>query len=204
RFRGDGRARRFPAVLKEYFSYGIPIPPSHEPSRFFTAICPFYIYGKLRLRQYYVVGPTCDDRLGRVHERIRHARTVTPELVSDFIEAEGIDPALPRGSNGRLAWLIEAGARTEAVLALIDIAVPQWKLLNLAYDDGEWHCSLSRQRGVPAEFDDTADGHHENLALAIMARSSRRAVSVRPCRGARCPLFAIIWGSQSVAKTFPD
>jgi hypothetical protein len=127
-------------------------------------------------------GPTCDDQLGRVHERIRRAQTVTPELVSDFIEAEGIGPALPRGGNGRLAWLIEAGARTEAVLALIDAAVPQWKLRSLAYDDGEWHCSLSRQRGVPAEFDDTADGHHENLALAIMAAivEARRIGSPMP------------------------
>jgi hypothetical protein len=127
-------------------------------------------------------GPTCDDRLGRVHERIRHARTVTPELVSDFIEAEGIDPALPRGSNGRLAWLIEAGARTEAVLALIDIAVPQWKLLNLAYDDGEWHCSLSRQRGVPAEFDDTAASLLRKLFLIkrvhrLEARANRVPMS---------------------------
>jgi hypothetical protein len=112
-------------------------------------------------------GPTCDDQLGRVHERIRHARTVTPELVSDFVGAAGIGPA--RGGKGRLAWLIEADARTEAALALIDAAVPQWKLRSITYDDGEWHCSLSRQRGVPAEFDDTADGHHENLALAIMA-----------------------------------
>src|SRR6516162_6906417 len=127
-------------------------------------------------------GPSCDDRLGRVHERIRHARTVTPELVSDFIEAEGIDPALPRGSNGRLAWLIEAGARTEAVLALIDIAVPQWKLLNLAYDDGEWHCSLSRQRGVPAEFDDTAASLLRKLFLIkrvhrLEARANRVPMS---------------------------
>ena len=127
-------------------------------------------------------GPTCDDQLGRVHERIRHARTVTPELVSDFIEAEGIDPALPRGSNGRLAWLIEAGARTEAVLALIDIAVPQWKLLNLAYDDGEWHCSLSRQRGVPAEFDDTAASLLRKLFLIkrvhrLEARANRVPMS---------------------------
>ena len=127
-------------------------------------------------------GPTCDDQLGRVHERIRRAQTVTPELVSDFIEAEGIDPALPRGSNGRLAWLIEAGARTEAVLALIDIAVPQWKLLNLAYDDGEWHCSLSRQRGVPAEFDDTAASLLRKLFLIkrvhrLEARANRVPMS---------------------------
>jgi hypothetical protein len=38
----------------------------------------------------------------------------------------------------------------------------------LIYEDGEWHCSLSKQRALPAGLDETAEAGHEILPLAIL------------------------------------
>jgi hypothetical protein len=50
---------------------------------------------------------------------------------------------------------------------VIECELPQWALRRLACDDGEWHCALSRQPQMPADLDDSADGHHASAALAI-------------------------------------
>jgi hypothetical protein len=74
--------------------------------------------------------------------------------------------------NGKAApidRLIEAGAWTDAALALMEIELPAWTLSHLVHEDGEWLCSLSRQPNLPAELDDSADARHEVLALAILS-----------------------------------
>ena len=68
----------------------------------------------------------------------------------------------------RIQQLIECGAWTDAILALIDLELPTWKLRRVTYDDGEWHCSLSQNPAIPIEFDETADATHDNLALAML------------------------------------
>ena len=68
----------------------------------------------------------------------------------------------------RVNRLIEAGAYTDAALALIELELPHWKLRRLVYDDGEWICSLSRQPWLPADFDELAEARHEILPLAVL------------------------------------
>src|SRR6476659_1969532 len=70
--------------------------------------------------------------------------------------------------HARITQLVAAGAWTDAALALIELELPEWSLRRLAYDDGEWHCSLSRNRAIPLEFDDSADGRDELLPVAIV------------------------------------
>ena len=65
--------------------------------------------------------------------------------------------------------MIEAGAWGDVALALIEIELPAWKLRRLIYEDGEWFCSLSKQPNLPVELDDTADGRHDVLPLAILS-----------------------------------
>ena len=65
--------------------------------------------------------------------------------------------------------MVEAEAWTDAALALIEMELPGWKLRRLAYEDGEWICSLSSQPYLPAQIDDTADSNHEVLALALLS-----------------------------------
>jgi hypothetical protein len=78
-------------------------------------------------------------------------------------------PLLARaGKTARMHHLIGAGAHVDAVLTLVALELPQWRLRRLMLDDGQWHCTLSRQRNLPIEFDQTADGSHENAAVAMM------------------------------------
>jgi hypothetical protein len=72
------------------------------------------------------------------------------------------------GRAGQLDRLVEAGAWTDAALALIGLELPAWKLRRLVYEDGEWLCSLSRQPNVPAALDEPAEAIHEALSLAIL------------------------------------
>ncbi len=86
--------------------------------------------------------------------------------------------------------LMEAGAWTEAALALIGIEQPAWKLRRLAYEDGEWYCSLSKRPNLPAELDETTDAHHEILPLAILRACSEaqsRTATVGLKESARVP-----------------
>jgi hypothetical protein len=64
--------------------------------------------------------------------------------------------------------LIESGAFADAMLALLELELPQWKLRRLVCEGGEWHCSMSKQLGLPTELDDMAEAQHESLPLAIL------------------------------------
>ena len=102
--------------------------------------------------------------------RLRDAGCVTVELMSDLIR--GCCRRFPsqgqRGKTARVEALIKLGAWTDAALALLDLELPQWQVRRLAYDDGEWHCSLSRERELPDWLDQSIETHHADLALAIL------------------------------------
>ncbi|HEU0082192.1 MAG TPA: hypothetical protein VFQ87_04905 [Bradyrhizobium sp.] len=93
-------------------------------------------------------------------DRLRDAPPVAADLLSEAIGK----PRLPM----RIARLIEAGAWTDAALALLE-TLPQWRLRRLAFDDGEWHCALARRRELPDWLDDAIEAHHADLALAILS-----------------------------------
>ena len=96
-------------------------------------------------------------------DRIRDSHAMTPELMSDFIrETCRRLPSFRRtGSAARVERLIQSlQAWTDAALALIDVELPQWQIRRLAYDEGEWHCALSRQRELPDWLDQPIEGPH--------------------------------------------
>jgi hypothetical protein len=64
--------------------------------------------------------------------------------------------------------LIASEAWTDAVLALFAVELPQWKVRRIAYDEGEWHCALSRERELPDWLDQSIEAHHPDLALAML------------------------------------
>jgi hypothetical protein len=51
---------------------------------------------------------------------------------------------------------------------LLELELPQWKLRRIVYEDGEWHCALSRQPQLPLELDEVAEASHEILPLALL------------------------------------
>ncbi len=113
--------------------------------------------------------PKHDLPLGRLEAQLRSARAPTSELLSD-VTAEACD-SCPEGKTAaklRTNRLIAAGAWTDAALALVELELPQWSLRRIVYDDGEWHCCLSRQPQLPLGLDEVAEASHEILALAIL------------------------------------
>jgi hypothetical protein len=104
-------------------------------------------------------------------ERLRNADAVTADIMSDVIgQACRRFPSLGQSEKSlRLERLLESGAWTDAALALIDLELPHWQLRRIAYDEGEWHCALSRQRELPDWLDSAIEARHADLALAMLA-----------------------------------
>ena len=103
-------------------------------------------------------------------DRLRDAGDVTAEFLSDIITrpAGAFRPRPERQDRPhRAADPVEAW--TDAALALIDLELPQWQVRRLAYDEGEWHCALSRQRELPDWLDQSIETRHADLALAILS-----------------------------------
>jgi hypothetical protein len=68
----------------------------------------------------------------------------------------------------RIERFVRSGALIDAALALISLELPQWQLRRIAYDSGEWHCALSRTRELADWLDQSADGRHADLAIALL------------------------------------
>lgn len=100
--------------------------------------------------------------------RIRESSAPTAKLFAEIIASCIRLPALA-SARSQLDALVAAGAWVDAALKLIELELPQWRLRRLAFDDGEWMCSLSQQRNLPEIVDDAADGYHEVLSLAILS-----------------------------------
>ena len=103
--------------------------------------------------------------------QLRDAYTVTAEFLSDIVakSCRRFPSTSQSGKAARVERLIQSGAWTDATLALIDLGLPQWQVRRLAYDEGEWHCALSRERELPDWLDQSAEGRHADLALAILS-----------------------------------
>lgn len=99
---------------------------------------------------------------GVLSERLRSARMATPELFSDAVNQAGVR------HSARIDRLIKSGAWADAALAMIEMELPQWRLRRIAYDDGEWHCALSRQRELPDWLDQAIEYSHFDLSLAML------------------------------------
>src|ERR1700682_5685310 len=112
-------------------------------------------------------------------DRLRDAPEVTAELMSEILaETRRRFPSAGRKRNtARIEHLIRSEAWTDAALALIDLELPQWQVRRIAYDQGEWHCALSRQRELPEWLDQSIETHHADLPLAILSAfvDARRA-----------------------------
>jgi hypothetical protein len=104
-------------------------------------------------------------------DRPRDACCVTAEFLADIIRAScrRFPSPVQDFRSARIERLIESQAWTDAALALIDLELPQWQVRRLAYDDGEWYCALSRQRELPDWLDQSIEGRHADLSLAILS-----------------------------------
>jgi hypothetical protein len=108
---------------------------------------------------------------GKLDDRFRRAQDVTAELLSEVIgeTCRLFSSMRQTEKTARIERLIQSAAWTDAALALIDLELPQWQVRRIAYEEGEWHCALSRQRELPEWLDQSIEGHHEDLPLAILS-----------------------------------
>ena len=108
---------------------------------------------------------------GELGDRLQRADGVTAGLMSEIIgETCRRFPSVGQTSKtARIERLIGSQAWTDAALALIDLELPQWQLRRIAYDEGEWHCALSRQRELPEWLDQPVEARHADLALALLS-----------------------------------
>lgn len=118
-----------------------------------------------------MVAALFSHRLEIIAARVSAADAATCDMVSKIVlhTARRLSFARQAANTARLHRLIESDALTEAAFALIDLELPQWKLRRLTYDEGEWHCAISRARELPEWLDQAVEAHHPNLTLAILS-----------------------------------
>ena len=108
------------------------------------------------------------ESLSDVRDAILSAKVVTPQLMSDVMAACGARGSSVSGTS-RVERLIEAQAWTDGALALIRLGLPRWTIARLIFEEGEWHCALSRHCQLPDWLDDAIEARHELLPLAMLA-----------------------------------
>jgi hypothetical protein len=92
-----------------------------------------------------------NERLCELQEQVRQAHAITSELMAKII-LHACQRAQAHPAKARIFRAIEAQAPTDAVLALIELDIPQWNL-----------------RRLPVELDQTVDASHESLPLALLS-----------------------------------
>jgi hypothetical protein len=115
--------------------------------------------------------PLFSEHHDQLDHRLHDADAMTADLISDVIGKTCRRFPSMAGTEkvAEVERLIESGAWTDAALALIELELPQWQLRRLAYDEGEWHCALSRQRELPEWLDQSIEARHTDLPLAILS-----------------------------------
>src|SRR3981081_1334295 len=96
------------------------------------------------------------QQLATLAARVSAADETTPELLSGTVAAPS-RRRCARGGGAHLHRLIEAGALTEAAFSLINLKLPLWQIRRITYDEGEWHCAMSRQRELPEWLDEAIE-----------------------------------------------
>jgi hypothetical protein len=107
-------------------------------------------------------------QLATLAGKVSLADEATPELLSEIV-AKTARRLSALGDVAQLDQLIDAGALTEAAFALVNLELPLWQIRRITYDEGEWHCALSRQRELPEWLDQAIETSHASLTLAIVS-----------------------------------
>lgn len=104
-------------------------------------------------------------------QQLRDSAAMTRPLMLDIIaQACRRYPSLGQGKRtARIVRLIDAEAWADAALRLLELELPMWQVRRIAYDEGEWHCAVSRERELPDWLDQAVEAHHADLALALLS-----------------------------------
>jgi hypothetical protein len=122
-------------------------------------------------------------------DRLRDAPEVTAGLFSKILAdtSQRFPSAGRTARTARVERLIQSGAWTDAALALIELELPLWRVRRIAYDEGEWHCALSRDRELPDWLDQSIEAHHADLPLAILSAFVDARLAATPSNRSSVP-----------------
>jgi hypothetical protein len=129
----------------------------------------------------------------RLDEQLRLAPAVSVKLLQQVTEA---CPRLPSAQRSKqsadIDRFIEARSWTDFALGLVRLELPTWQIRRIACEGGEWLCSLSRQPHLPLPLDETADGIHSDLPLAVLRAlvEALRINAVQPEPSTHVPLVS--------------
>jgi hypothetical protein len=142
----------------------------------------------------------------QLDEALRLAPALTPALFRSVMQNAGarLWSLRQAGKAARIDCLIESHAWTDAALALIELAIPQWSIRRIIHTDGVWHCSLSRQPNLPIELDDMAEASHAVLPLAVLRAfvATRRSDAV--ARQATSPVPQIRSATEPLVYSYDN
>jgi hypothetical protein len=126
---------------------------------------------------------------GLLSDRLHDAGAMTVKLMSELVAATCRRyPSMGQAEKtARIERLIGSQAWTDVALALIDLELPQWQVRRIAYDEGEWHCALSRARELPEWLDQSIETRHADLPLAILSAYLDAQVISAPSRRTSVP-----------------
>lgn len=129
-----------------------------------------------------------EEIYGDLARQLRAAPRVDPGLLSRVIDTACARAQVmaSAGKTTPLNLAMRASAWNETALLLVELELPLWRPRRLINESSEWLCSLSRYPSLPVEYDDTADGRHESLAMAILLslvevkkKMARKAIASR-------------------------
>jgi hypothetical protein len=146
--------------------------------------------------------PNHEQQYDELQERLRQARMVSSEL---FAEVCLRFQACPARAQGKVKVLADTGAWLDAVLALLTLELPHWKLRRLVYESGEWLCTLSQRPELPIEIDDVIEAVHESAPLAILSaliEASHLNVTTRQARPTSVPRIGAMHGDVVCCDDF--
>jgi len=85
----------------------------------------------------------------------RRSRSITAELFIKVIA----EASTTHGNATKAVFnqLVAYGAWTDAVLLLLKLELPQWRLRRILYEDAEGNCFFSKHPEFPLGFDESAE-----------------------------------------------
>jgi hypothetical protein len=105
----------------------------------------------------------------RLDETLRQTAEPSADLFFDLTKhCTRLSSLRQSGKAIVLDRMIEAGAWTDAAIALIAVDLPKWNVRRIICEDGEWLCSLSQHPALPVFLDEPVERSHPVLALAIL------------------------------------
>jgi hypothetical protein len=108
-------------------------------------------------------------RLLRLKRRVDAAREVTPLLMIEILQAAcgnvGQRQRVP--DIHAIRSFVRDRAWTDAALALLGSAVPEWRLRRICHEDRLWWCALERS-DCRSWAEPEIDESHQNMTLALL------------------------------------